>query len=543
MMSGLAGSAGALAPDETNAVVDTTAGSSVEASPAAGDGDEGLGETGSSYVGDADEAEALDLEAPDVMAPDAEAPEAEAPEPKPEPEPAPETPSVESSDSPATSRQDTAGSPGATAEPDASAGTREVTPLPASVAAPTTESSAPGESFVHRRVTVRLARLPRSKVASTAVTVTRVRTTPAVAVGTPIRVQKRKGTGRWRLETTTTADAAGRARVELTPGPGRWRIRAVVMTGPRFRSNVRTLHVTRTRPLQISGPRRIDGGADVTLRASFARPVEVPLTLQKKRAGASKWRPVATRTATVTRHGDARVRFGVTADRAGTWVYRVVKRAGAGGPRSVSATHRMRSLRPGPPPFAWSVSPVREEQVRYSHRAGCPVAVSQLRNLNVRYVDYGGSVRTGTVVLRADSVDDVRMVFERAYEQRFPFKVVRPLEAYYAGGARSPHDSDVAAMNAGNTGAFNCRPVVGNPYRTSQHSYGNAIDYNTIQNPYVTASRVYPSAGVQYLDRSRYRTGMILPGSVVASTMASRGWPWGARWAYPDYQHFSSNGG
>jgi hypothetical protein len=271
--------------------------------------------------------------------------------------------------------------------------------------------------------------------------------------------------------------------------------------------------------------------------------VAVPLTLQKKRASASRWRRVATRTATVTDEGDARARFDVTANDAGTWVYRVVKRAGVGGPRRVSAVHRMRSRPAGPPPFASSVSRVRDAQVRYSHRAGCPVAVSQLRNLSIRYIDYSGSVKTGTVVLRADAVDDVRAVFRRAYERGFPFKVVRPLEAFYAGGKRSPHDSDVAAMNAGNTGAFNCRPVVGNPYRTSQHSYGNAIDYNTIQNPYVTASRVYPSAGVQYLDRRRYRTGMILPGSVVASTMASRGWPWGARWAYPDYQHFSSNGG
>ncbi|MGA7690145.1 MAG: M15 family metallopeptidase [Jiangellales bacterium] len=169
--------------------------------------------------------------------------------------------------------------------------------------------------------------------------------------------------------------------------------------------------------------------------------------------------------------------------------------------------------------------------------------MSQLRNLRVQYRDYNGRVRTGTVVVRADAVDAVRTVFRRAYEQRFPFKLVKPLEGYYAGGARSPHDSDVAAMNAGNTGAFNCRPVVGNPYRTSQHSYGNAIDYNTIQNPYVTASRVYPTAGRAYLNRSRYQAGMILPGSVVATTMASRGWPWGARWAYPDYQHFSSNGG
>ena len=60
--------------------------------------------------------------------------------------------------------------------------------------------------------------------------------------------------------------------------------------------------------------------------------------------------------------------------------------------------------------------------------------------------------------------------------------------------------------------------MVGNPYRLSQHSYGNAIDINTVENPYVTGSRVYPAGSRRYLDRSPYRRGMILPGGVIASS-------------------------
>ena len=30
---------------------------------------------------------------------------------------------------------------------------------------------------------------------------------------------------------------------------------------------------------------------------------------------------------------------------------------------------------------------------------------------------------------------------------------------------------------------------------------------------------------------------------VLATTMQRVGWPWGARWSHPDYQHFSANGG
>ena len=120
---------------------------------------------------------------------------------------------------------------------------------------------------------------------------------------------------------------------------------------------------------------------------------------------------------------------------------------------------------------------------------------------------------------------------------------MRPTDAFYPGGSRTPVESDKAAMRAGNTSAFNCRPVVGNPYRISQHSYGNAIDINTIENPYVTGGQVYPAGSGKYLDRSPYRRGMILSGGVIASRMRSAGWLWGARWSHPDYQYLSSNGG
>ena len=96
-------------------------------------------------------------------------------------------------------------------------------------------------------------------------------------------------------------------------------------------------------------------------------------------------------------------------------------------------------------------------------------------------------------------------------------------------------------MAADNTSAFNCRSVTGNPYRVSQHSYGNAIDVNTYENPYVTSGRVYPSR--HFLSRAPYRKGMILRRGVVHRAFSSAGWLWGARWSHPDYQHFSSNGG
>jgi hypothetical protein len=134
-------------------------------------------------------------------------------------------------------------------------------------------------------------------------------------------------------------------------------------------------------------------------------------------------------------------------------------------------------------------------------------------------------------------------VFKASFNARFPVRSMRPSDAFYAGGSRTPTQSDVAAMKADNTSAFNCRPVTGNPYRVSQHSYGNAIDINTVRNPYVVGSRVYPDSARTYLNRSRVRTGMITRTGVIATRMRQLGWPWGARWSHPDYQHFSSNGG
>jgi hypothetical protein len=187
--------------------------------------------------------------------------------------------------------------------------------------------------------------------------------------------------------------------------------------------------------------------------------------------------------------------------------------------------------------------PLGRSQVRYSWRPGCPVPPKRLRKITINRFDYRHNIRRGSVVVAAGQVSDVSQVLRAAFMKRFPIRMMKPTDYFYKGGKRTPQQSDVAAMKANNTSAFNCRPVTGNPYRVSQHSYGNAIDINTVTNPYVTGSRVYPSWARKYLNRKQYRTGMIMRGGVIATQMRHRGWLWGARWAHPDYQHFSSNGG
>jgi hypothetical protein len=185
--------------------------------------------------------------------------------------------------------------------------------------------------------------------------------------------------------------------------------------------------------------------------------------------------------------------------------------------------------------WAPSVLRVTAEEIPYTYRSGCPVGPSSLRMVRMPYHDWRGVPQHGRLVARSTAVADLKLVFRQAFAARFPIRRMNPADVYQG--------SDVRAMAADSTSAFNCRKVTGNPYRLSQHSYGNAIDINTVENPYVTSSRVYPRTGRTFLNRSKARKGMILRRGPVARAMARQGWRWGARWAHPDYQHFSSNGG
>jgi len=133
-------------------------------------------------------------------------------------------------------------------------------------------------------------------------------------------------------------------------------------------------------------------------------------------------------------------------------------------------------------------------------------------------------------------VPAVIAVFARLDAQHFPIRSMRPVDDF--GG------DDNASMAADNTSAFNCRNAVApGPPHWSAHAYGEAIDVNTVENPYVEGADVQPPAGHAYTDLSRRRAGMAYTGGALVSAFASVGWQWGGRWSSPDYQHFSSTGG
>jgi D-alanyl-D-alanine carboxypeptidase len=183
------------------------------------------------------------------------------------------------------------------------------------------------------------------------------------------------------------------------------------------------------------------------------------------------------------------------------------------------------------------VTSVSAADLPYTWRPGCPVGPAQLRLLTMTYWGFDGRPHTGTMVVNADVVSEVTTIFRTLYTEQFPISEMVPEDAY--------RGNDNAAAAADDTSGFNCRYAVApGPPQWSVHAYGEAIDVNDVENPYVDGSTIIPPAGSAYLDRADVRPGMAVPGGELVEAFASSGWYWGGRWTgSPDYQHFSLTGG
>lgn len=187
--------------------------------------------------------------------------------------------------------------------------------------------------------------------------------------------------------------------------------------------------------------------------------------------------------------------------------------------------------------FSDRVAAVSAADLPYTWRPGCPVPPSSLRMIHLTYWGFDGRPHTGAMVVNTAVVNRVVTVFRTLYEERFPIYEMVPEDAYMG--------DDNAAAAADDTSGFNCRDAVSpGPPQWSVHAYGEAIDVNDVQNPYVDGSTIIPPSGAAYLNRADMRPGMAVPGGQLVEAFASVGWQWGGRW-HPgtDYQHFSLTGG
>ncbi len=227
-----------------------------------------------------------------------------------------------------------------------------------------------------------------------------------------------------------------------------------------------------------------------------------------------------------------RFAFGLITAYEGAWQLRAVARGDAATNRYIfSGNHTLTWY----PALSARVSRTTAANVRHSYRKGCPVGPANLRTLRLSYYGFDNRYHRGVLIVHKSVVKDLKAVFRRAVRNRFPIEGMRNVDAY-AG-------KDPASMRAGNTSAFNCRKVVGNPYRLSRHSWGDAIDINPRQNPYQDATgKWWPENSASYRNRSNRRPGMHYRNTAIPVGMRREGWKWGARWSKPDYHHFSRTG-
>ncbi|MEV4167823.1 M15 family metallopeptidase [Nonomuraea sp. NPDC049709] len=190
----------------------------------------------------------------------------------------------------------------------------------------------------------------------------------------------------------------------------------------------------------------------------------------------------------------------------------------------------------GPPAFSSKVSRVSRDRLPYSWRPGCPVHYRDLRLITMTYWGFDNKPHTGEMVVRKTVTDDIETVFKKLYDWRWPIKQMKLVDVFKG--------DDFDSIDANNTSAFNCRPATGSS-NWSNHAYGEAVDINPRENPYVTADGGTAHQNAKkFTERPLKGRGVINPGDKVVKAFAQVGWEWGGYWSgTKDYQHFSKGGG
>ncbi|MDR8407865.1 M15 family metallopeptidase [Nonomuraea sp. 3-1Str] len=204
-------------------------------------------------------------------------------------------------------------------------------------------------------------------------------------------------------------------------------------------------------------------------------------------------------------------------------------------PASPSPTSSAKPTKAGPPPFTAKVTRIARDRLPYSWRPGCPVSYRDLRLVTMTYWGWDDRAHTGELVVRKTVTGDIVTAFRKLYAMRYPIRQMRLVDVYKG--------DDFDSIDADNTSAFNCRPATGSS-NWSNHAYGEAVDVNPRENPYVTASGGTAHANAKKYDHRPMRgKGVINPGDRVVRTFAAVGWGWGGAWSgTKDFQHFSRNG-
>lgn len=154
----------------------------------------------------------------------------------------------------------------------------------------------------------------------------------------------------------------------------------------------------------------------------------------------------------------------------------------------------------------------------------------QLVLIDVRYWGFDGNLHQGQVVVHKALARDVRRIFTKIEQKRFPVESVLPI-AHPLILQKGPYG---LSSDTNNTSGYAWRPITGGQ-SPSLHGLGLAIDINPRLNPYIKGETVIPAGSVY----EPSRPGTLTPKSRIVQYFKQRGWTWGGGWAdRADSMHF-----
>ena len=388
------------------------------------------------------------------------------------------------------------------------------------------------------------------------------------ADGTPLADEQvtlqRRTAGAWTDLDPVTTDADGTATesVTLTRVPDDNVVRATFAGDAEDAAATATLSVALQRRrgvVTLTAPGSVVDGRTVRLAVGWqtrsGEPVAGPVVLQRRYAG-GPWRRVTR--LTTGQQGTATY---AVRPRTDTW-WRAVAPQLPWVTGGTTRAHRIRNVPPGEPVRLPRAAPsprnhvppqpravgqganpvitripdrIWSQMVGVSWHSGCPVGRSGLRLLRINYWDYSGYRRRGELVAAPSAIGQMAGALADLYRGDYPLRSLYRVDRF-GYSARSHGGNDYASMAAGNSYAFDCRDVTGNPGTLSPHAYGRSIDLNTWENPYRSAQGIVPDSWWQ--GHSDPRVAWRSASHAVVRIMARHG----LRWTYGlgDTQHFDA---